>query len=42
MEEKSFLPKAKMYKFKGLELVFMYKHCNKTSVNIVERTVWEH
>lgn len=35
MEDETFIPRAKTCMFRGLELVFTYKHCNKPSVNVM-------
>lgn len=39
MEEETFLPKSKAYVFRGFELVFTYKYCNKPSVNLMFESI---
>lgn len=39
MEEETFLPKSKAYVFRGFELVFTYKNCNKPSVNLMFESI---
>lgn len=39
MEEETFLPKSKAYVFRGFELVFTYKYCNKPSVNLMLESI---